>query len=30
VKGVRAVFVAYLVVLVLGIAYASVLGLIGR
>ena len=29
-KGVRGVFVAYLVVLVLGIAYVTVLGLVGR
>ena len=29
-KGVRAVFVAYLVVLVLGISYAIALGLAGR
>jgi hypothetical protein len=30
VKGVRAVFVSYLVVLVLGISYAIALGLAGR
>jgi hypothetical protein len=30
VKGARAVFVAYLVVILLGIAYVSVLGLMGR
>jgi hypothetical protein len=30
VRGVRAVFVTYLVVLVLGIAYAIALGLAGR
>jgi hypothetical protein len=30
VKGARTVFVAYLAVLVLGIAYAVVLGLAGR
>jgi hypothetical protein len=30
VKGVRAVFVTYLVVLVLGISYAIALGLAGR
>jgi hypothetical protein len=30
VKGVRAVFVTYLVVLVLGIGYAIALGLAGR
>jgi hypothetical protein len=30
VKGVRAVFVAYLVVIALGIAYAFVLGVTGR
>ena len=29
-KGVRAVFVTYLVILVLGIAYAFALGLAGR
>ena len=29
-KGVRAVFVSYLVVLVLGISYAIALGLAGR
>ena len=29
-KGVRAVFVAYLVVIALGIAYAFVLGVTGR
>jgi hypothetical protein len=30
VSGVRIVFVAYLVVVLLGIAYVTVLGLIGR
>jgi hypothetical protein len=30
VKGVRAVFVTYLVVIVLGIAYAVLLGVTGR
>jgi hypothetical protein len=30
VKGARAVFVAYLVVIVVGIVYVSVLGLMGR
>jgi hypothetical protein len=30
VKGVRAIFVVYLVVIVLGIAYATALGLAGR
>jgi hypothetical protein len=30
VKGVRAVFVAYLVVIVIGIAYVTALGLMGR
>jgi hypothetical protein len=30
VKGVRAMFVAYLVVIVVGIGYVTVLGLIGR
>ncbi len=29
-RGVRAVFVAYLVVVLLGIAYVAVLGLTGR
>ena len=29
-KGVRAMFVAYLVVIVVGIGYVTVLGLIGR
>jgi len=29
-KGTRAVFVAYLVVLVVGIAYVTALGLMGR
>ncbi len=29
-RSVRAVFIGYLVVIVLGIAYVSVLGLIGR
>jgi hypothetical protein len=29
-RGARAVFAAYLVVIVLGIAYVTVLGLIGR
>jgi hypothetical protein len=29
-RGVRAVFVAYLVVVVLGIVYVSALGLMGR
>ena len=29
-KGVRAVFVLYLVVIVVGIAYVSALGLMGR
>ena len=29
-KGVRAVFVTYLVVIVLGIAYATALGVAGR
>jgi hypothetical protein len=30
VKGVRAIFVVYVVVIVLGIAYATALGLAGR
>jgi hypothetical protein len=30
VKGVRAVYVAYLVVIVLGIGYCTALGLLGR
>jgi hypothetical protein len=30
VKGVRAMFVGYLVVIVVGIGYVTVLGLIGR
>jgi hypothetical protein len=30
VKGVRAVFIGYLVVVVLGIAYVTALGLMGR
>ena len=29
-RGVRAVFIGYLVVIVLGIAYVSALGLMGR
>ena len=29
-RGVRAVFIGYLVVIVLGIGYVSVLGLMGR
>ena len=29
-KGVRAVYVAYLVVILLGIAYCTTLGLLGR
>jgi hypothetical protein len=30
VKGVRAVYVGYLAVIVLGVAYCAVLGLLGR
>jgi hypothetical protein len=29
-KGVRAVFIGYLVVILLGVAYVSALGLLGR